>query len=239
MPTEPPTSPIEAAQPTQETALHIDITPPVAQRKKVTHFEATGFDPQDTVGIAFLIPSGTGGMPNFYDAGNVTADETGKASYDLTFDGTGINDTPGRWLVTFGSPRTRKSIQRGFELVYADDATLQSAQATAQAAVQADPITITPATVTKYRSEIQLETSIFKAGEALEIYVITPEGLYDALPSKYTTVSAPLKMNYALSLVWRPVTPGTWRVRIVSKTSGKVAEGTFTVTPEAFATPVK
>src|SRR5262249_22242857 len=149
LPTEPPASPTEAAQPTQATALHIDITPPVAQAKKVTHFEATGFDPRDTVDVIFLVPNGT--FPTPYDAGNVTADATGKASYDLTFDGTsGAHEYgiyAGQWLVTFKSTSSPRAVQRGFELTSADDAALQSARATAQAQVKADPITITPATV--------------------------------------------------------------------------------------------
>lgn len=243
-PTAPPAQATEPAQePTQgETALHIDITPPVAQVKKVTHFEASGFAARDTVDVIFLIPNGT--FPTAYDAGNVTADATGKASYDLKFDGTGIDNTPGWWIVTFKTLNSdgtavAKAIQRGFELTYADDAALQGAQVTAQAQVSAEPVTITPATVTKFNSDVQFETSAFKPGENVEIYVITPEGLYNALPLKGQVTSTPLRGAYNLHFAYRPIVPGTWRLRIVSATSGKVGEGSFTVAPEAFATPVQ
>ena len=231
-PTEAPALPTETAQPSPETALRIDISPSVAQRSKPTHFEATGFVPRETVGVNFIVPPA-----QLFDAGMVTADATGKAIYDLTLENMSGNDTPGWWIVTFASAQTQKSIQRGFELTYADDATLQSAQATAQAQVNAGPVAVTPATVTRAKPDLHMETSIFKAGEELEFYIITPEGLYDALPIKIQTSRVPFILDYSLNFAFRPVTPGTWRVRFVSKTSGKVGEGSFTVTKEAFPTP--
>lgn len=240
--TETPAPPSEAVQPTQAVELRIDITPPIAQIKKVTHFEVTGFTPGDTVGVIFTIPNGAGGaFPDIHDAGTVTADASGKASYDLKFDdttgfgGTSGNDTPGWWIATIGSKKTQQSIQRGFEVTYATDEQLQNVQATVQAIIATELITVTPSVVTKSYQEVDVVATVFKPYEAVDIYLITPEGLFGASTlSGAVDPFGKLNISYLLSLAFRPVTPGTWRVRMVSKETGKVGEGTFAVTKEAF-----
>ena len=237
-PTAAPTAALAAAGPqpgeadtasTTYNGITVTIAPNIVQYKGTATFRASGFQAGEEVG--FLLHN----AEQFNSEGDatLTADANGDVAHTVNF-ANGSNLAPGFVSAIFAGRSSKRAGFLMFEMTSAKPAQLIAAQATAAAQPQAESFTLTPNRVVNSKVRLLGQATGYTNGETVDIYMLTPQGLYYATPFQTNALANGVQLILDFSFAYHPAVPGTWRVRLVGAKSGRVMEASFEVAPEAF-----
>ena len=209
--------------------ITVTIAPKIVQYKSTATFRATGFQAGEAVG--FLLHN----AEQFNSEGDATliADANGAVTHTVNL-ADGSHLALGFVSAIFAGRGSKRAGFLIFEMTDAKQAQLTAAQATAAAQPQAEPFTLTPNRVVNSKVRLLGQATGYANGEAVDIYILTPQGPYYATPFQTNALANGVQLLLDFSFAYHPALPGTWRVRLVGAKSGRVMEASFEVAPEAF-----